>query len=322
LEVVRLGDSSKTRVGEFAIAIGAPFELDYSVTFGHVSAKGRSYIIPDPTLDQDFIQTDANINPGNSGGPLVNIEGEVIGINTLIRGLRTGIGFAIPINMARDVAEQLIESGRFTRAWLGVGIRALRGDPDYLAMVKDLREGVVVTEVLPNGPASQSDLKPTDVIVAVDGVAVETEQQLKNEIRSKRLGTPVTLRVHRRGENLEVQVKPAPWPDEDILAARPAKLEVENPPNTMGLTVRPANKDLAKEFGVDSFDGLIVTEVEAGSPASQKGIRAGDIITDVDRESVRTIKEFKEAMGKGDPGRGIILNFVSRGTSKFEILKE
>src|SRR6185503_5606750 len=115
LTAARLGDSEKTRVGEFAIAIGAPFELDYSVTFGHVSAKGRSRIINDPTMDQDFIQTDANINPGNSGGPLVNIEGEVIGINTLIKGLRTGIGFAIPVNLVKEVSDKLIAHGKFTR---------------------------------------------------------------------------------------------------------------------------------------------------------------------------------------------------------------
>ena len=137
LTVAKLGDSSKTRVGEFAIAIGAPFELDYSVTFGHVSAKGRSHVIPSfgesspgAWMDQDFIQTDASINPGNSGGPLVNIDGEVIGLNTLIRGLHTGIGFAIPSNLAKEVAEKLISDGKFTRAWLGVGIIALKDYAD------------------------------------------------------------------------------------------------------------------------------------------------------------------------------------------------
>src|SRR5205809_3205453 len=146
LTVAKLGDSDKTRVGEFAIAIGAPFELDYSVTFGHVSAKGRSNIIPSVMMDQDFIQTDANINPGNSGGPLVNINGEVIGINTLIRGLHTGIGFAIPINLAREVSAQLISEGKYTRAWLGVGIRGLSEYPEYRDFVPGVKDGVVVTQ--------------------------------------------------------------------------------------------------------------------------------------------------------------------------------
>src|SRR5204863_1495910 len=120
LTVAKLGDSDKARVGEFAIAIGAPFELDYSVTFGHVSAKGRRVFSDQVMMDQDFIQTDASINPGNSGGPLVNIEGEVVGINTLIRGMNRGIGFAIPINLAREVSDQLIKDGKFSRTWLGI----------------------------------------------------------------------------------------------------------------------------------------------------------------------------------------------------------
>src|SRR6266446_3719922 len=134
LPVAVLGDSTKTRVGEFAIAIGAPFNLDYSVTYGHVSAKGRSNVIlgdAGASMDQDFIQTDANINPGNSGGPLVNINGEVIGVNTLIRGLHTGIGFAIPSSLAKEVSEKLIAEGKFTRLWLGIGTRAVRDTPDF-----------------------------------------------------------------------------------------------------------------------------------------------------------------------------------------------
>src|SRR2546430_16639624 len=147
LTVAKLGDSSKTRVGEFAIAIGAPFELDYSVTFGHVSAKGRSHIIESRSMDQDFIQTDANINPGNSGGPLVNIDGEVIGINTLIRGLHTGIGFAIPANLVREVSERLVTDGKYVRSYLGIGIGTLRDDIDYRDMVPGITEGVVITSI-------------------------------------------------------------------------------------------------------------------------------------------------------------------------------
>ena len=139
LPVARLADSSKTRVGEFAIAIGAPFSLDYTVTFGHVSAKDRSNILMDPDgpamSDQDFIQTDANINPGTSGGPLLNIDGEVIGINTLIRGLRTGIGFAIPSNLARQIADRLISDGKFSRVWLGIDIFSLNEFPEYRDLV-------------------------------------------------------------------------------------------------------------------------------------------------------------------------------------------
>src|SRR5262245_37507539 len=179
LSVAKLADSDKTRVGEFAIAIGAPFELDYSVTFGHVSAKGRSGIIPDGAMDQDFIQTDASINPGNSGGPLVNIDGEVIGINTLIRGLRSGIGFAIPSNLAQEIAGKLITEGKFVRAFLGVEISPLRGDNEYRDLITGVDDGVVVVAIPSDGPAAKSDLKAGDVITSVEGRAVSTAQQLK-----------------------------------------------------------------------------------------------------------------------------------------------
>src|SRR5881628_714708 len=211
LPTATLADSNKTRVGEFAIAIGAPFSLDYSVTFGHVSAKNRSDIVTGferLTMDQDFIQTDANINPGNSGGPLVNIEGEVIGINTLIRGLHTGIGFAIPSSLAREVSDKLISEGKFTRAWLGVRIQTLREDADFRALIKGPAEGVVVHSVLPNGPAARSELKPTDIITAVDGKSVGTAKQLRNELRNKKIGQPVTLDVFRKGKAIQVKVAP------------------------------------------------------------------------------------------------------------------
>jgi serine protease Do len=219
LPAAKFGDSAAVRVGEFAVAIGAPFELDYSVTFGHVSAKGRSRVVPGfgansqgATMDQDFIQTDASINPGNSGGPLVNLYGEVIGINTLIRGLRTGIGFAVPANLAREVSDQLIAKGRFPRSWLGVSIRSLRDDeeaPENLGEV----DGVQVISLLPDGPAAKSDLKPKDIITAVDSKTVSTETQLRNEIRGKAPGSAVTLDVLRNKKPIKIKVHPELWPE-------------------------------------------------------------------------------------------------------------
>jgi serine protease Do len=149
-------------------------------------------------MDQDFIQTDANINPGNSGGPLVNIEGEVIGMNTLIRGLHTGIGFAIPSSLAREISDKLITKGKFTRAWLGVEIHTLRDEEEFRSLIKGPSEGVVIHSILPDGPAAKSDLRPTDIITAVDGKPVSTAQQLRNELRGKRIGQPVTLQVFRQ----------------------------------------------------------------------------------------------------------------------------
>jgi serine protease Do len=325
LTAARLGDSEKTRVGEFAIAIGAPLELDYSVTFGHVSAKGRSQIIGGReglTMDQDFIQTDANINPGNSGGPLVNIEGEIIGINTLIRGMRTGIGFAVPANLAREVSDKLISEGKFVRAYLGVKIRAFKDNNEYREAITDVDDGVVIYEIPAGGPASKSDLKPGDVITAVDGRTVSTPQQLKNEIRGKKIGAPVTLDVHRFGKNMKVKVNPEAWPDDlmPVTTRRTAAPEAKE--KKLGLTVQSLTTELAKEFGVDKIEGVIVTEVENGSLAGKKGIRPGDVITEVNHKEVATPREFREAVKAGDLKKGIILNYISRGTSRFEILKE
>ncbi len=326
LPAAKLGDSDRVRVGEFAIAIGAPFDLDYSVTFGHVSAKGRSRIVNDPSMDQDFIPTDANINPGNSGGPLVNIYGEVIGINTLIRGLRTGIGFAIPSNLAREISDVLIREGKFTRAWLGIRINSLQDEPEIRAMVS-IPKGVVVKEIVPDGPAAGSDLKPSDIILSVDGKPVSTPQQLKNEIRSKKIGAAVTLEVHRldadlKGASVKVKVKPDAWREEELQLASNRKPTKTDTVKSFGLTVQTVTKDLADQFGVDKAEGVIVTEVERGSEAERKGIRPGDIITMVNHQPVSTSAQFRDAMKKVDSKKGAIINFTSRNTSKFEVLKE
>jgi serine protease Do len=324
LTVARLGDSEKTRVGEFAIAIGTPFELDYSVTFGHVSAKGRSPIrsFASAAMDQDYIQTDANINPGNSGGPLVNIEGEVIGINTLIRGMNTGIGFAIPINLAREVSEKLITDGKFVRAYLGVMIHALKEDTEYRHAITGVQEGVVIFEIPSGGPASKSDLKLGDVITAVDGKPISTAQQLKNEIRGKSIGGAVTLDVHRFGKNLKVKVRPEAWPDKVTTVSSRQPAPPDDKALSFGLTVEAVTKDLAEQFGLEKMEGVVVTEVERGSVAEKKGIEPGDVITELNQKPVNNPRQFRDALKSADTKKGVVINFTTRGTSKFEILKE
>lgn len=331
LRPVKIGDSDQTKVGEFAIAIGAPFDLDYSVTFGHVSAKGRSRIIPDRNMDQDFLQTDANINPGNSGGPLVNIDGEIIGVNTLIRGMRTGIGFAIPINLAMEVAERLIADGKYVRSWLGVGIESLRERRDYRALVKDIEDGIVVTMIASNGPAMKSDLKANDIITAVDGEKVVSTTELKAAIRSKPVGRDITLDVHRlvpkgkgefEGRNIQIQIAPEPWPEiltADVLRGRPSPPQKTS---VLGMTVEELTEALAEQYGARNVEGVIVTEVESDSEAALRGVRPGDIITEVNQETVASPREFRAAMEEADLRKGVIINFTSRGTSRFLILKE
>jgi len=323
LKAARFGDSSATKVGEFAIAVGAPFDLEYTVTVGHISAKGRSRIIPDPSMDQDFLQTDANINPGNSGGPLVNLEGEVIGINTMIAGLNTGIGFAIPANLAREVATQLIDRGKYTRSWLGVSITSLREDPEYRNLVKGVKDGVVVREIMPDGPAAKSDLKPADIITAVDGRPVATSQQLRNEVRSKPVGKEVTLDVYRKDRLVKVKVRPEAWPDTQevtpALLRRPAP--AADSEKVLGVTVQPITPELSRKFNLKAKAGVVVVAVEDDSPAFDKDIKVGDVITEIDHQPVRHLKEFREALKNTDPKKGVVVNYLREGTGRFAILK-
>ena len=324
LPVATFADSSKTRVGEFAIAIGAPFSLDYSVTFGHVSAKGRSGVFYDPSADQDFIQTDANINPGNSGGPLVNINGEVIGINTLIRGMRTGIGFAVPSNLAKEVADQLISEGKFTRAWLGIGISSLREHEKFRDVISGVKDGVVVMSKVTDGPAWKSDLQPTDVITAVDGRPVATAQQLRGEIRNKKIGADVTLDVFRDGKNLKLKVQPGEWVEKTETPAVEIKHVASNPPatNHLGLTVQRLTRELAEQFDVYLISGLIVTAFEKNSLAEREGIKPGDVITEINHREVKDPRQFREAIKSADFKSGVIFNLINSESSRFEILKD
>jgi serine protease Do len=333
LPAAKLADSSKTRVGEFAIAIGAPFQLDYSVTFGHVSAKGRGNVVPffagGAIMDQDFIQTDAHINPGNSGGPLVNIDGEVIGINTLIRGLRTGIGFAIPSNLAREVSDQLIAQGKFVRAWLGVSIAALKDSTEHRDLIKGVERGVVIREILPTGPAAKSELRPSDVIVAVDGQAVATPQELRNEVRRKPIGQAITLDVYRPqpsggAKKLALEIKPAEWEAEPVEVA--AKTESpspeENADTNLGLTVQPLTRELAEKFGIELTRGVLVASVEKDSPAGRQNIQPGDVITAINSQPVASVRQFRNAIRKADLKKGVVINLSSRAVARFEVLKQ
>lgn len=326
LPVCSFGDSDRARVGEFALAIGAPFSLDYSVTVGHISAKGRSNIIETSegaTMDQDFIQTDALINPGNSGGPLVNIEGELIGVNTLIRGLHTGIGFAVPSNLAREVADQLIARGKFPRPWLGLGIRALRDLPELQARFKEIHDGVVVVQIIADGPAAQSQLRPTDVICRVAGEPVATPQELRTVVRTKPIGQPLLLDVFRGGKNLSVKVVPEESdPSSGVLAQVQAPEPKETERGNLGISVQELTSDLRARFDVRQPGGVLVAGVEADSPAARQGLKAGDVITSVDQHDVTSAKQYRNLIKGTDLQRGVLLNLLTDHMAHFVILKE
>ena len=326
LSAAKMGDSENTRVGEFAIAVGSPYELDYSVTVGHVSAKGRRVVADQFMFDQDFIQTDASINPGNSGGPLVNIYGEVIGINTLIRGVNTGIGFAVPVNLAKRVAEMLVEDGKVTRAWLGVSITTLREDADYRDLAVGVEDGVVVRQFVPGGPAESSDLELADVITAVDGNSVKSAEDLKRELRLKKAGVSVTLGLMRNGEAREIEVETGAFPEDITTVSRlrrpERKPEAEAKAKLLGMTVRDITPDLAKRFEVKDDEGVIVTEIENDSAAAEKTISLGDIVTRINSVPVDSVKSFKAALEGEDLKKGVIVHLNSKGSQRFEVLKQ
>src|SRR6266404_7752531 len=189
LPVVKMGDSDAVRVGQFAFAIGAPFKLEYTFTYGVISGKGRSKLLSNGGYNiSDYLQTDASINPGNSGGPLCDIDGKVIGMNTLINGLNRGLGFAIPINMAKEIGTELMAGHKIVRAWLGIEIQSLGDDASIKDRFKGLEKGVIVRTIEADAPASKSDLRPFDLITEVDGTAVSTDSQLQHEILKKRVG--------------------------------------------------------------------------------------------------------------------------------------
>jgi serine protease Do len=325
LPVARLADSDQTRVGEFAIAIGAPFALDYTVTFGHVSAKDRSKIMDEEQTegmtDQSFIQTDANINPGNSGGPLVNVDGEVIGINTLIRGLHTGIGFAIPSNLAHEIADQLIDKGSFSRSWLGVNIVSLREFPAFHDLVPGAPDGVVVDQVLSDGPSAKSDLQPADVVTAIDGKPVVTSEQLKEIIRNKKPGSDVTLSVYRQvkdqGRQLKIVVNPGDWHEPapvPVLAGTNAPTEATE--NALGIALSNSRRRL------HGLEGVVVSHVEHFSLAERNGLETGDIITSVGGKPVTSPREFDEALKGVDVKKGVMLAWVNEHGRRFAVMQD
>jgi serine protease Do len=327
LTPAKLGDSDASRVGEFVLAIGAPFELSYSVTVGHISAKGRTFEdLSTGYADQDFLQTDASINPGNSGGPLVNLYGEVIAINTMIEGMNTGIGFAIPINLAKRVMAHLLNEGKYTRSWIGIRIGDLAEDHDYQGLdgklAPDTQQGVIVEEIQPEGPAARSDLRPGDVIIAIDGNPVKTSRELKDEIAAKTPGHQVILDVVRGPRHLSVKLTPETLPEEKELASndQPSAGEIEAAP--LGLTVQGLTKGLATQYGIDQTSGVIVTSVEQDSVAEDNGLKPGDVITEIDRKSISTPRQFRDALKTANLKRGMMVIVITDGASRFVVLRD
>ncbi len=289
LPSLSLGDSEKLRTGDWVVAIGNPFGLEHTVTAGIVSALHRRNI--GAGRYEDFIQTDAAINPGNSGGPLLNLSGEVVGINTAINPRANTIGFAVPVNMAKEILPQLRESGRVTRGWLGVVIQRVTTDLQE-ALDLDSTEGALVSKVDPKGPAAKAGIERGDVIVRFDDKPVAEMEELPRIVASTAPGSAVDVVVVRDGKRKSFRIDLGTLEEETVVAAA----QGESGPAAFGMRVQSLTPDLAEQLGVDESSGVVITDVQSGSPADEAGLRRGDVVLEVDQETVNDAGQFQRKL--------------------------
>jgi serine protease Do len=281
----RLGDSEKMQVGDWVIAVGSPFGLQATVTAGIISAKARQ--IGQGPFD-DFLQTDAAINPGNSGGPLVNMQGEVIGINTAIVAGGSGIGFAIPINMARKIYTELVAKGRVTRGWLGVSIQPLTPELAKSFGAKDTK-GVLISDVMPDSPASKSGLKSGDILLEFNGKKMEAPSDLQRAVGLSSPNQDAKVKVLRDQGERTLDIKIGEAPEERAEARAP---NGNRGRMALGLDVRPVTPEIARQLNLPSPEGVVVARVEDGSAAAEAGVQRGDVIREINRQRIRTMGDY------------------------------
>lgn len=306
LQAAPFGDSDAIEVGDWVLAIGSPFGLEQTVSHGIISAKGR--VIGAGPYD-DFLQTDAPINPGNSGGPLVDLQGRVIGINTAIStrgGGSEGVGFAIPSNLARKVYAELAEKGRVTRGWLGVQIQDLDAPLARHFGLKEDAKGVLIADVMESGPAREAGLKAGDVVLRYDGKPVEGVRELQRLVAETPVGRKVELRLWRdkAARSLSIRVGDMAEHDAESAAAGPRESRTAR----LGVQVRALRPEEARERGVEL--GVVVESVEAGSPAERGGLRAGDVVVELDKARVTTPAEFARLARRLKPGEPAVVRIL------------
>jgi len=294
LAVAALGNSDQLKVGEWAIAIGNPFGLTQTVTVGVISATGRSDV--GIANQENFIQTDASINPGNSGGPLLNVKGEVVGINTAIVSLGHGIGFAIPINMAKRIYTDLVARGKVARGWLGVSVQPLTAELAKSFGAK-ADKGVLIADVVQESPAHKAGLQPGDIILDFDGKKVEGPPDLQRAVGLTNPGKAVQVKIWRdRGEQ-QLEVKIVETPDEGQVLRSAARGK-----SLLGLEVRAITPELARQLGLRNAEGVQVSRVEDGSPAEEAGIQRGDVIREINRQRVKALGDYDRMVRDLKPG--------------------
>ena len=309
LPVLPLGDSDTIRVGDWVLAIGNPFGLGHTVTQGIISATGR--VIGSGPYD-DFLQTDAPINPGNSGGPLINLKGEVIGINSAIIATGQGIGFAIPSNIAKNVVSQLREKGKVVRGWIGVTIQSVTPEIAQSFGLKEAK-GALVADVIAGGPADKAGIKRGDVILTFDGKNIKNSTDLPWLVAETPVGKTVDVKIIRNGKEMNVKMK-----IEELTEQRMAASQMRQPVSDLGMQVDNVTPALRSELGIRDKSGVVVTGVTPGSPADDAGIQAGDLIKEINHHQIRNLNDYNVAMARTEQGKAVLF-LIKRGSQTFYI---
>ena len=308
LPIIQFGNSDDVKVGEWVMAIGNPFGLEHTVTVGIISAKGR--VIGSGPYD-DFIQTDASINPGNSGGPLINMKGKVVGINTAIIAGGQGIGFAIPVNMAKGIIEQLQSKGEVTRGWLGIGIQDLTKElKDYYGVKGEA--GVLVTKVFPGDPAEKAGMRDKDIILEVNGKKVDSSRELSRTIAEAPVGQKTKLMVLRGGTEKEFTIELGKRP-ETMVAAQSPEIQKKNP---LGIAVSNLTPEIIQQFRLQTEKGVMVVGVEPDSKGEEAGVMPGDLIKEINHRDVEDVDQYLKEIGKFKKGETISL-YILRSNRGF-----
>jgi serine protease Do len=305
LRPVTLGDSDTLKVGQFAIAMGSPRGFEGSLSFGHISALGRENLNLPGMRFQNFIQTDAAINLGNSGGPLTNIDGDVVGINVAIVWGAESLGFAIPINTAKQIVPELIEKGKVVRGYLGVVLG--NAEPYAAAIGLPDGEGAFVTRVEPGTPAADAGLKRYDVIRQIDGVKVKGAGDVVGQVSKLSPGTTVTVEVWRDGSTQNIEVKLGEFPG----AEKPG---VKEDSQLLGMSIQPLTPEIAERLGVPATTaGVVLTNVQPGSAADDAGLRRGDIVIEIAQQQIASIQQFRKLIEDAAPGADLLVAFIRGG---------